>query len=175
LAKSDSSCILRSMRSTDLEFVLAWRNHIDISRYMFSHHQISIEEHSNWFLRTSEDPLKHLLIFEKSRVPLGFVQITEEGHSGVAEWGFYTAPDSPRGISKSIGETSLDYVFNQRGLYRIYSHVIAHNEKSIRFHLRFGFQHEGTLRGHHFDGSTHQDIMLFGLLASEWLEQNRSP
>ena len=76
---------LRVMTSADLEQVLAWRNHPEIRRYMYTTHEIALSEHRAWFERASKDLRKHLLIFELGDTPLGFVNLTELGAHGIAD------------------------------------------------------------------------------------------
>ena len=64
---------LRRMTHGDLERVLAWRNHQDVRRYMYTQHEISLAEHTSWFERASRDDSRHLLVFEIEGVPLGFI------------------------------------------------------------------------------------------------------
>jgi UDP-4-amino-4,6-dideoxy-N-acetyl-beta-L-altrosamine N-acetyltransferase len=156
------------MTKMDLEQVLSWRNHQDIRRYMYSQHEISLEEHARWFSCASEDPKRHLLVFEINRAPLGFLQINKISSGGIADWGFYAAPDAPKGTGRALGKAALPYAFETLGLHKVCGQALACNERSIHFHLSLGFQREGFLRQQHFDGKQYHDIVCFGVLASEW-------
>jgi UDP-4-amino-4,6-dideoxy-N-acetyl-beta-L-altrosamine N-acetyltransferase len=156
------------MTEEDLQQVLFWRNHPDVRRYMYSQHEISLEEHARWFSRASQDPGRHLLLFEIDRIPRGFFQTHQIASGGIAEWGFYAAPDAPKGAGRALGEAALQYAFETVGLHKLCGQALAHNERSIHFHLSLGFQREGFLRQQHFDGERYHDVMCFGLLASEW-------
>lgn len=159
---------LRHMRANDLEKVLAWRNHFDVRRYMYTQHQITFEEHSQWFARASQDSKKHLLIFEVERTPLGFINIHEIGAGGIADWGFYVAPNSPKGTGKALGIAALKYAFEDIGLHKLCGKVLENNERSMKFHKSLGFKEEGVLRQQHFDNKDYHDIHCFGILASDW-------
>ena len=160
---------VRSMKESDLERVLSWRNHPEIRRYMYTQHEISLEEHARWFTQESQDPDRHLLLFEIDTTPLGFINIQQISSGGIADWGFYVAPGAPKGTGHALGQATLQYAFAMAGLQKLCSQALAFNERSIRFHLRLGFQREGALRQHHFDGQQYHDVVCFGLLASEWL------
>ena len=88
---------LRPMKEFDLEKVLQWRNHPEVRRYMYTTHEISLDEHRNWFVSASENPAVELLIYEQDDKARGFVNITRTRCWQVADWGFYLAPDAPRG------------------------------------------------------------------------------
>ncbi len=159
---------MRPMTSDDLALVLSWRNHPDIRRYMYTQHEIALTEHQHWFERASENPHKHLLIFEGGSGPQGFVQLTQLSGGPVAEWGFYAAPDAPKGTGRRMGHAALRYAFEQVGLHKLCGQALAFNEPSIRFHRALEFQQEGLLRDQHYDGQYFHDVLCFGLLRSEW-------
>ena len=159
---------VREMTSDDLEIVLNWRNHADVRRYMYTQHEISLAEHESWFERAVQNPKKHLLIFEQTAVPLGFVNFNENEEGGIADWGFYIAPDAAKGTGRSLGYAALSHAFAILKLHKICGQALAYNQRSIQFHQRMGFTQEGTLREQHFDGEQYHHIVCFGLLATEW-------
>lgn len=159
---------VRPMTEGDLERVLSWRNHPEVRRFMYTQHEISLEEHARWFTRASQDGERHLLIFEIDATPLGFININRIASGGIADWGFYVAPDAPKGTGRALGVTALRYAFDSASLHKLCGQALAFNERSIRFHLNLGFQREGVLRQQHFDGQQYHDVVCFGLLASEW-------
>ena len=159
---------VRPMVASDLERVLAWRNHPEVRRYMYTQHEITLEEHSRWFERATQDRSRHLLIFENDAAPLGFINIHQIATGGIADWGFYAAPDAPKGTGRQLGQAALQYAFQGAGLHKLCGQALGYNEKSIQFHLSLGFTQEGILRQQHFDGQHYHDVVCFGLLANEW-------
>lgn len=160
--------ICREMTEADLELVLSWRNHPEVRRHMYTSHEITPEEHAQWYERASIDPKKHLLIYENNNERRGFVSITEVSEGRIAEWGFYVSPEAAKGTGKNLGNTALNYAFETLQLHKLCGQALATNERSIRFHERLGFQSEGTLRHQHFDGQRYIDVICFGLLAEEY-------
>lgn len=156
------------MNETDLEMILAWRNHLDVRRFMFSQKIINIDEHYRWFERTSVDKNCQLLIFEVDKQPLGFINIREIAAGGIANWGFYAAPDAPRGTGSALGNAVLEHAFQILCLHKLCAQVIAHNQRSIHFHMRLGFLKEGVMKQQHFDGKKYHDVWCFGLLSDVW-------
>jgi UDP-4-amino-4,6-dideoxy-N-acetyl-beta-L-altrosamine N-acetyltransferase len=163
---------LRPMMASDLEIVLAWRNHPEVRRYMYTQHEITIDEHNRWFAQAVKNPQWHLLIFEPDAIPLGFINIHQTGPGGIAEWGFYAAPDAPKGTGRSLGHAALRYAFVEAGLYKLCGQALAFNERSIRFHRTLGFKQEGILRQQHYDGEHYHDVLYFGLHVHEWQAQH---
>lgn len=160
---------LRPMREQDLEYVLEWRNHPNVRLHMYTQSIISMHEHRSWFERATLSSQRHLLIYEKDSKPLGFVNINVlDETAGRAEWGFYLAPDAPRGSGRGLGQCTLVYVFANLKLHKLCGEALAGNHRSQRFHERLGFRREAVLRDHFHDGKVYHDIIGFGLLADEW-------
>jgi UDP-4-amino-4,6-dideoxy-N-acetyl-beta-L-altrosamine N-acetyltransferase len=156
------------MVHADLERVLAWRNHPDVRRYMYTQHEINLNEHQRWFELKLQDSKNHLLIFEVDQQPCGFVNFTQTGNGGIADWGFYMAPDAPKGSGRQLGLVSLSQAFTKLNLHKVCGEALAYNNRSILFHQALGFQQEGTLRDEHFDGERYHNVIRFGLLSHEW-------
>ena len=163
---------LRPLEARDLEVIRTWRNHPDIRRYMYTQHTIGREEHQRWFEHADADPDKYLLIFERDGVPTGFVNLSIVDQAARrAEWGFYLAPEAPKGSGTLLGKRALSYAFKDLNQNKLCGEALAANHRSIRFHERLGFRQEGRLRDHHFDGSEYHDVIAFGLMAREWHEE----
>jgi len=156
------------MQVEDLPLVLAWRNHESVRRFMYTQHEISAEEHSGWFDRASQDPARHLLIYEQGGEPLGFAHLNELSCGGIADWGFYNAPNAPRGTGSALGRLVLWHAFDCAGLHKVCGQALAYNQRSIEFHRKMGFVQEGTLRDQHFDGQAYHDVVCFGLIVDQW-------
>ena len=166
--ESEALTRVRRLAPPDLARVLAWRNDPAINRHMFTQHHITLEEHQRWFERATLDPRKHLFVFESSGEPLGYVNFNEMSSGGIVDWGFYTAPDAPKGTGRSLGRTALAHAFGELGLHKVCGEVLVGNVASTRMHEALGFQKEGLRRDQHFDGAMYHDVISFGLLASEW-------
>jgi UDP-4-amino-4,6-dideoxy-N-acetyl-beta-L-altrosamine N-acetyltransferase len=160
------------MQHTDLRLVLSWRNHPEVRRYMKTQHEITLHEHQHWFDSAVQDPQKHLLIFELDQRPMGFVNFNGVGQGGIVDWGFYAAPEAPKGSGRQLGVAAIDHAFVQLKLHKVCGQAFAYNQRSIRLHLSLGFQQEGIFRDHHFDGECYHNVSCFGLLSNEW---KRSP
>ena len=160
--------LIRKMQISDLDMVLFWRNQPDVRRYMLTQHEISLEEHREWFAKNTENSSRSLLIIEENGVALGFVQFNKLGSGVVADWGFYTSPSAPKGTGYKIGITSLNYAFITLKLHKVCGQALAFNLKSIQLHQKLGFHKEGVLRQQHHLNGAYQDLICFGLLRKEW-------
>jgi UDP-4-amino-4,6-dideoxy-N-acetyl-beta-L-altrosamine N-acetyltransferase len=156
------------MTGADLDQVRLWRNHPQVRRFMYTQHEIGAQEHQKWFESCQSDAGKHLLIFDKEQVAQGFANLSERVPGRVADWGFYMAPEAPRGVGRELGQATLAFAFDTLGLHKLCGQALEYNERSIRFHLALGFVQEGVLRDQYFDGQAYHAIVQFGLLSSEW-------
>jgi UDP-4-amino-4,6-dideoxy-N-acetyl-beta-L-altrosamine N-acetyltransferase len=161
---------LRPLTEADLAQVLGWRNAPAVRRHMFTSHEIGMAEHRAWFGRLAGDPRTRVYVHQDSQGRAdGLVSFTQiHAASGSAFWGFYTAPDAPRGTGSLLGIDAVDQGFGELGLHKLNAEVLASNDNSLRFHRKLGFQCEGTFRDGHFDGERHVDVVRFGILAHEW-------
>jgi len=165
---------LRPMTAADLASVLAMRNHKEIRRHMLTQHEISLDEHMSWFKRASENPDLDLLVLEMEEKCCGFVQFKESNCQGVVDWGFYVAPDAPKGTGRKLGVAALNHAFKKReSLHKICGQALHSNLPSIKFHKSIGFTQEGILRDQYFDGVSYHDLICFGMLKHEWLASDQ--
>lgn len=158
---------VRPMTVADLDCVLGWRNHPAIRAWMFSGKEIAKNEHAEWFSRASMTPNQWLFIYEVVGRPLGFMNLRADATTRNAEWGFYTAPDAPRGTGSAMGQAVIALAFADLGIRKITGQVLDFNRRSAAFHRRLGFALEDTLKRHHFDGLTYHDVLLFGRQATD--------
>jgi UDP-4-amino-4,6-dideoxy-N-acetyl-beta-L-altrosamine N-acetyltransferase len=135
---------------------------------MFTQHEISLDEHRNWFAKASQDSTRRLLIVEEGQHPIGYVQFSNVFNRGIADWGFYARPDVPKGSGRKLGATALDYAFGALNLHKVCGQAINSNQASIAFHKRLGFTQEGVLRDQRRIGCEYHTVICFGLLEHEW-------
>lgn len=163
--------MLRPMVESDLQQVFVWRNDWRVRRYMFDRKEIAWADHEIWFGKVVADPHRHILIFEASGIPAGYLGFSESRSGENAEWGFYTAQAAPKGYGTLLCGTGLRYGFLKLGLHKIAARVIDFNRASLALHGKLGFAMEGVLREDYFDGSDYHNVHYFGLLKAEWQEK----
>ena len=133
--------VLRPMIEADLKTVLGWRNHISIRACMYSQHEISLQEHTSWFKQAQGDPGYILLILVVDGLLQGYVNFRRKGTDG-AVWGFYSAPDAPKGTGILLGEKAISHAFTDLKLEKIWGEVFVTNIVSRTYHTRMGFHQE---------------------------------
>lgn len=160
---------LRPLAEADLAMLLQWRNAPEVRCNMYTQHEISDSEHRQWFLRSQQNPHRHLLIAEQDGQPFGFVNIQLiDPRAKRGDWGFYLSPKVPKGRGHTLGIAALEYAFIELELHKLCGEALANNTRSRKFHERLGFKQESYLRDHHFDGQAYHDVIGYALLYSEW-------
>jgi RimJ/RimL family protein N-acetyltransferase len=91
----------------------------------------------------------------------------------VADWGFYIAPDAPKGSGRQLAYSALEYAFLKLNLHKVCGEALSFNDRSIKFHLALGFEQEGILREQYFDNENFHSVICFGLLEHEWRSINK--
>lgn len=157
---------VRPMRPDDLDAVLAWRNHPDVRRHMYTTHEIGAAEHRAWYERSANDPRRHLLIVEQAGQPLGFVHFTEAATDDVADWGFYAVPGALPGTGRCLGAAALDHAFGTLGLRKVRGQALLSNERSQAMHRALGFTGEALP-----EQTDRADSVGFGMTFRQWRER----
>ena len=165
---SNEALTLRNMQQDDLELVRSWRNHPDVRCHMLTQHEISAEEHAQWFSRVQQDPQRHVVLVHENQQPLGLAHFTPVNPHGVVDWGFYLVPQAAKGSGSKLARMALDYAFKQQGWHKVCGQVISTNAASRRFHLKMGFTLEGVWREQVWVNSEWLSLWCYGLLADDW-------
>lgn len=97
------------------------------------------------------------LNFEHRRAELGFA--LAQGY-----WGHGYMSEALRAL--------LRFGFREMMLHRIWADTDPRNEPSIRTLERLEFRREGMLREHYFVQGERQDAIMYGLLKSDWRDQD---
>ena len=73
-----------------------------------------------------------------------------------------------RGLGADVVRVLCRYGFAIRGLHRLQAETLAGNDAMIQAASRAGFAREGTLRRSAWVNGNFADVVILGLLATEW-------
>jgi UDP-4-amino-4,6-dideoxy-N-acetyl-beta-L-altrosamine N-acetyltransferase len=165
---------MRPLRPDDRQRVLEWRNRPEVARYMLSDHRISESEHARWFDAALTATSARHWIAELGGEPVGLFSLSEisEEHRR-ASWGFYVADPRLRGhgVASTAWRFLLRHAFEELGIEKLCSEVLATNDAVVRMHERFGFHVDGVLRQHVRKNDRRVDVVALSLLRDEWRER----
>ena len=161
--------VLRPMAEHDLEMVLEWRNAPKVRENMYTQQVISLDEHQKWWARMNDQDSDKYLVFEADGLPAGVVSFVNFTHGRkAAEWGFYAAPTTQRGIGSRLGLCALDYAFGTLALTTLFAEVLDYNSTSLNFHKKLGFQDEKLLKKYRRVNGVETDVFRMKISADQW-------
>ena len=167
-------CKIRDLTEDDLNIILEWRNHPSIRQAMIKQHIISPSEHRDWFKSIKLGKKNFPLIYEENSLSAGYVIFNLIDDSSNAEWGFYSAPDAPKGTGLRMGKAALDYAFNQLRIKEVFGQALITNEISQNFHTRLKFKKENiSTRNSKYD-LKYKDMICYKLKSSDWFKDEKS-
>lgn len=160
---------LRPWNDDDLTQVLAWRNRAEVRANMYTQHEISMQEHKDWWVRKKGRSDELYFIFEALGHPLGVVSFSEiQKSAGTAFWAFYAAADAPKGTGSRMEFLALEYHFVQQRMRKLNCEVLAFNMPVLSLHQKFGFEQEGCFREHVMAGGKLTDVHRLALFNDIW-------
>lgn len=161
--------LLRGVRPEELGLMLSWRNAPSVRANMYTRHEISLDEHLEWWSRISSRPDQVYLMYEFKGVPYGIVAFTGiDSANQNSSWAFYASPEAPRGTGSRMEYLALERAFESLKLHKLNCEVLAFNSPVIKLHQKFGFKIEGILREQHLVEQEFVDIYRLGILSCEW-------
>jgi len=73
-----------------------------------------------------------------------------------------------RGYGRECVALLLAYAFQHLNYHKVWLHVHATNERAVRSYQSCGFVVEGRLRSHVWSNAEYDDLLVMGILGSEW-------
>lgn len=154
-----------------------WRNDPSVSRYMYSTHYISEEEHNGWFdrLLVADDRRAWIIRMDGIDVGATFMTAIDRANSR-ASWAFYLADARTRG--RGVGSATefllLDIAFVEMKLRKLCAEVLSFNSAVFEMHKKFGFVEEGRLREHWHRNGEWIDVHMIAMFRDTWLSHRES-
>ncbi|MDR3602249.1 MAG: UDP-4-amino-4,6-dideoxy-N-acetyl-beta-L-altrosamine N-acetyltransferase [Desulfosporosinus sp.] len=165
---------LVTIEETDLETLMHWRMLSEVTKYMYTEPQLTMDMQKKWFHSINKDPMCKHWIIEHETIKIGIVNLTEiDFKNSRCSWGHYIANTSLRGkgIGRLLEYNIYDYVLLELSLNKLMAEVLDFNENAINLHKKCGSQIEGVLRQYIKKGNKYYDVVVLGILRDEWLER----
>lgn len=155
----------------DLELVREWRNSPEVCQYMYTENIITKDQQEKWFKKINQEETSKYWIIKYDNNKIGVANLSDiDKKNSKCFWGFYLGNSNIRGqgIGAKIEYNVLKYVFEEINLNKLCGEVLSFNEKVVKMHEKFGFRREGFLRNHIQKSDKFHDVVVIGLLSSEW-------
>ncbi len=151
--------------------ILRWRADPDVARELFSERPPTREEHLAWLATLGERRREYVILALPERVPVGTIGLSQIDHvHRNAEYGILLGEPAyrGRGFARAASRMLLQTAFADWGLHRVSLRVRDRNERARRLYESMGFRLEGVLREQARRGAGYEDVLIMGLLESEW-------
>ncbi|MBN2134117.1 MAG: GNAT family N-acetyltransferase [Acidobacteria bacterium] len=76
-----------------------------------------------------------------------------------------------KGYCTEAAEAALDFCFTKLQMRRAFAQCFARNPASSRVIEKIGMKYEGRLRNHILKWDKPEDMLIYGILRAEWLEE----
>lgn len=160
-----------TIKDTDLELLLSWRNHPFIYQWCRQRDLINQQDHYAWFKSlTNNKSIKMYLIRDITHLePIGVCGLTDiDLYNQRAEFSLYIDPDKQRrGYGKDALKLLLHTGFKNYPFQIIYGETF-HGNSVIKTFLNLGFHLEGTRRSFYFKNGQLIDADLVSIKRSEF-------
>lgn len=168
---------LRKIEESDLEQIMRWRMDPDITRYMNTDPQLTLERQKEWLrgIRSRQD-VKYWLI-EADGLPAGVINTGGlEALDGSCTWGYYVGEKRLRSIKTALSlEMSLyDYVFEKLGRKTLYGDIFTLNQGVIQLHLLCGSKIVEEKKACVCKNGRYYDVTIMSMEAERWQELKKT-
>ena len=162
---------LRDLRDEDEGVLFQWRSEPEVDRWMSDAAFPSREAHAVWFESLRTDPDMRGWLITRAGAAAGLLTLSGlQSHHRRASWNWFlgSADARGRGVGRAAQVLGLDRAFGELGLHKVFAEVMADNDAALKAQVATGFRREGYLRGHVLKNGSSRDVVLLGILASEW-------
>jgi RimJ/RimL family protein N-acetyltransferase len=167
---------LRAAERKDIEKFHEWINDPEVTEGLALYLPMSMRDEEDWFEGLAKRPPQEKPLAIECRDGdswelignSGFFDLDHQARSG--EIGIMIGDKSHwnRGYGTEAMSLLLRHGFDTLNLNRIFLRVYASNPRAIRSYEKAGFIHEGRLREAVFQRGTSGDVLIMGILRSEW-------
>lgn len=128
---------LREVKESDLEHLMKWRTSEEITRYMKTDPELTMEDQKKWLgLVRENEKTKHWMI-DVDGVRSGIIYLEDiEWTKGICSWGYYIGEKKSRSFQLAMSlELSLyNYMFSILGFSEVYNEVLSANTGVLKIH-----------------------------------------
>jgi UDP-4-amino-4,6-dideoxy-N-acetyl-beta-L-altrosamine N-acetyltransferase len=148
-----------------------WRNDPAVSKWMYTNHLISENEHSSWFDAMLLDSTKVYWKIVADDIAVGAVFLTGvSDQEKSCEWGMYLANVDVRGkgVAQAACALSLQFAFNDLGMKVVKCEAIEQNEIAIGLYESVGYVRTGVQANAVKRGDEMLSVVTLELTRESW-------
>ncbi len=157
------------IREEHLALIRTWRTSPDVTRYMFTDIDGTMETQKAWYRRIQADETVRHWIISYQEKKIGLIYLTDiDVDARQCTWGFYIGDAASRMLGGLIPPCLFNHVFYDLGFRKIVAEIMDENKNAIRLNELFGFKpiarHKHPI---HKYGRDH-DVFVYELTENTW-------
>lgn len=161
----------RAIQECDLETIMNWRMQPDITQYMNTDPQLTLEDQKRWYQHIMQQKDEYYWIIIVDNVKVGVASlVSPDLSSRQIHTGVYIAVKEKRSLRLilDIQWNLYAYAFDQLHYNKVCEEVFSLNKPVLRILDMCGSKTEGELRQHVFKNGQYYDVTIRGILHDEW-------
>ena len=168
------------MEKDDLPRFVAWLNDPEVRRNLLIYQPLSLIQEEKWYEGILKQPIDEQPLCIDVKTASGwehagntsFFELNQ--HDRSAEIGIFIGRKDfwNQGYGTESMSLMVGHGFRDLNLNRIYLHVFETNPGGIRSYEKAGFIYEGRLREARFHEGKYIDLIMMGILKSDWQKEN---
>lgn len=161
----------RLIQEDDLEMIMQWRMMPEITKFMNTDPQLTLEGQKKWLEHIRKDKTVRNWVIEAEGKSVGVLNLMDiDWHNKRCSWGYYVAEKSMRSLklAMSIEWNLYDYVFEKMGLNKLTNEVLAFNKEVVTIHKMCGSDVIGTLKQHIYKNGSYIDVVYIEICKDKW-------
>jgi RimJ/RimL family protein N-acetyltransferase len=173
---SSKNVRLRAPERKDIPQWVAWLNDPEVTAGLYIVYPVGMEDETGWFDNIQKTPpAEHPMVID---IKVGETWVTV-GNCGVhkidwrvrcAEVGIFIGEKRywNLGVGTETMRLLVQYCFETLNMNRVFLQVFANNKRAVRVYEKVGFIKEGCQRQAEYKNGEYIDVIIMGILRSEW-------
>lgn len=149
----------------DTANIIRWRNSEAVRPYFIYQKPFTVEGHKQWLKNEIFSGKGFQFIVHKMEddKPIGCTYLRDyDANARKAEYGVFIgeAEERGKGIGKEALTLTLQFVFEELRLHKVYARAFADNMPSVQSFLKCGFEKEAYLKDEEYINGEYRDIVF---------------
>lgn len=137
---------------------------------MYTSHQITFDEHSNWIRNLEYDKKKCVFAVVYNTKILGALSLYNINfQKKIAAWSFYLCEKNIYGLGATLEFNFINYVINKYNFRQLDCEVLENNSQVIKLHKKFSFKENKNNIKFIIKEKKKIKIIFMSLTATEWV------
>lgn len=172
---------LRAVEREDIKFFHDWLNDPEVTRGLALYLPLSMADEENWFDALSKRDMNEkpfAIEIKKGKTwkligNCGFHAIEQQNRCGEVGIVIGDKTEWNKGYGAEVMILLQRHGFETLNLNRVFLRVYADNVRAVRSYEHAGFVLEGRLREANFKHGKYEDVLLMGILRSEFVKKKK--